>query len=143
MPALRVDHHVRRLDVAVDDARRVRELERLAQLAHDAHALLQVEALVRIEEVLELLALDELHDEVGNFVLLAEVVDLDDVRMVEARHGLRFAHEAHGEVLAGVLVEVALEDGLDRHRAAEARVHAFVDDTHRALAEDALDVVPA
>jgi len=36
---------------------------------------------------------------------------------------------------------VALEDGLDRHPAAEARIDAFVDDAHRALAEDALDVV--
>ncbi len=119
----------------------MRELERLAQLAHDAHDLLQVEALVGVEEVLELLALDELHDEVGNVVLLAEVVDLDNVRVVEPRHRLRFAYEPHREVLARVLVEVGLENRLDGDAPAKARVDAFVDDTHRALAQDALDVV--
>ena len=141
--ALRVDHHVRRLDVAVDDAGVVRELERVAQLAHDAHRFLQVEALVRVEEVLEFLALDELHDEVGDVAFLAEVVHLDDVRMVEPRDRLGLAHEAHRIVLGRILVEVALEDGLDRDAAAEPRVDALVDDAHRALAERALDVVAA
>ncbi len=141
---LAVEHHVGRLDVAVDDARLVRELQRVEQLAHDAHRLLKLEALVGVEEVLELLALDELHDDVGDVALLAEVVHLDDVRMVQPRDRLRLAHEPH-RILFGrrLVVEVALEDGLDRDFAIEPRVQALVDDAHRTLAEHAGEVVPA
>ena len=140
---LRVEHHVGRLDVAVDDAGAVREIERVAQLAHDAHHLLQLKSLVGVEEGLEFLALDELHDEVRDVAFLAEVVDLDNVRMVEPRDRPRFAHEAHRVILGRIFVEVALEDGLDRHPASEARILALVDDAHRALADRALDAVSA
>ena len=140
---LRIEHHVRRLDVAVDDAGVVREVERVAQLGHDAHGFLQVEALVRVEEGLEFLALDELHDEVGDFAFLAEVVHLDDVRVVQPRDRLGLAHEPHRVILGRVLVEVALQDRLDRHAPAQARIDALVDDAHGALTERALDVVAA
>src|SRR4029079_10653032 len=51
------------------------------------------------------------------------------------------AGEARRVFLRRFGVEGALEDGLDRDLAVQPRVHAFVDDAHRALAEDALDVV--
>ena len=127
----------------MDDAGLVGELQRIAQLGHDAHGLLEVEALVGVEEVLEFLALDELHHEVGDFALLAEVVHLHDIGVVQARDGLGLADEPHGEVLGRVLVEVALEDGLDRDPPVKARVHPLVNHPHRALSQDAFEVVPA
>ena len=131
---LRVEHHVRRLDVAVDDARVVGEVERVEQLAHDAHRFLDIEALVRVEEVLQFLATDEFHDQVGDVAFLGEVVHLHDVRMVEPRDGLRLAREPHRVILGGIRVEVTLEDGLDRDPAIQLRVDALVHDAHRALA---------
>jgi hypothetical protein len=139
--SLRVEHHVGRLDVAVDDAGVVREVERIEQLAHDAHHFLDIEALVRVEEVLQLLAADELHHQVGDLTLLGKVVHLHDVRMVEPRHRLRLAREAHRVVFGGVGVEVALEDRLDRDPAVELRIEPLVHDAHRTLAEGALDRV--
>src|SRR6185436_1288935 len=138
---LRVEHHVRGLDVAVDDARVVREVERIEQLAHDAHCFLEVEALVRVEEVLQLLAANELHDQVGDVAFLGEVVHLDDVRMVEPRDGLRLARKPHRVVFRGIRVQMAFEDGLDRDPAIEFRVDTLVDHAHGALTEHALDVV--
>ena len=61
-----------------------------------------VEALGGVEEVLQLLAADELHHEVGDVAFLGEVVDLHDVRVVEPRDGLRLAREAHRVILRGV-----------------------------------------
>ena len=118
----------------MDDAGVVREVERVEQLAHDAHRFLDVEAFVRVEKVLQLLATDEFHDEVGDVAFLGEVVHLHDVRVVEPRDRLRLAREPHRVILGGVRVEVALEDGLDRDPAIQLRVDALVHDAHRALA---------
>ena len=126
----------------MDDAGLVREVERVAQLAHDVHRFLHFEALVGVEEVLELLALDELHHDVRDVAFFAEVVHLHDVGMVQPRDRLRLAHEPHRVFLGGlVFVERALQDGLDRDLAVQPGVHALVDDAHRALAEHTYDVV--
>ena len=46
--------------------------------------------------------------EVGDVAFLAEVVHLDDVRVVQPADRLRLAHEARRIVLGERLVEVAL-----------------------------------
>src|SRR6185503_18955088 len=130
-------------DVAVDDAGLVRVIERAQQLAHHAHELPGLEAQVAVEAVLEVLAADELHHDEGDLGLLAEVVYLDDVRMVEARDRLRLLAETHRILARDLLVEVALEDGLDRDRAVQLRVERLVHDTHGAAADLAAELVAA
>ena len=138
-----VDHHVGRLDVAVDDPRLVREIERIEQLDHEAEHLLQVEALLGFEVVLQFLALDVLHDDVREIALGAEVVHLDDVAVVEPRHA-RTSRSKRTEIMrAASAIELAGEDGLDRHPAVQVGVEAVVHQAHRPLAEDALDLVAA
>ena len=141
--ALDVDHHVGRLDVPVDDARIVCEVHGSEQFGHQADGSPDFEPLARVEGRFQLLAADVLHDDVGNLALFAEVVDLDDIRVVEPRHGLRFARKTLRVVARGRFVEIADEDGLDRDLAIQPGVEPLVHDSHRALAEDALELVPA
>jgi hypothetical protein len=53
---LRVEHHVRRLDVAMDHARGVGEVQAVEELADHAQRLLQLEALLRFQHRLEVAA---------------------------------------------------------------------------------------
>ena len=141
--ALPVEHDVGRLDVAVDDAGLVRVVERAQELAHEAHELPGLEAQVVVEAVLEVLAADELHDDEGDVALLAEIVDLDDVRMIEARDRLRLLLEPDRILARHLFVEVALDDGLDRDRAVQLRVERLVHHAHRPAADLALQLVAA
>ena len=55
------------------------------------------EALVGVEARLQLAPGDELHRDVRDALVLAEVVDRDDVRMVEATRRLGLASEARDD----------------------------------------------
>ena len=81
------------------------------------------------------LALDQLGDQVGAAVLLAELVEGDDAGVVEAGGGLRLAHDP----LPGLLARL---DHLDRDVALEAGVPGPVDGAEAAAAELALDLEP-
>src|SRR3970282_555045 len=61
--------------------------------------------------------------------------------MLVLRLRLRLVGEALRVLHRGFRIERALQDGLDRDLAVQPAVVAFVDDAHRALAEDALDIV--
>ena len=85
-----------------------------------------------LDDLLERAALQVLHGDVGAAVGLAAVVDRDDVRVVEARRGLRLAPEALDEL---AVLGVALGHDLERDLAAEARVLGEVHRRHAADAE--------
>ena len=138
-----IDHDIGRLDVALDDARLVREVERIEQLGHEAEYRREVERVLGVEVVLELLALDVLHHDVREIAFGAEVVHLHDMGMIEPRYGAHFALEAHRILARGGPVERARKDGLDRDPAVQGGVQAVVDQAHRAFPEHALDLVAA
>ena len=126
--ALLGDHDVAGLDVAVDDAHVMRVFERVEHAEHHLFGVSLAERAVRLDHVTQRLALDELHHQVrqplraaavGHHGLLAGVVDVDDVRVVHLRHGVRFAAESGQEDL--VVGQVGAHD-LDRHRTSQARV---------------------
>ncbi len=87
------------------------------------------------------LAADELGDEVAGLRLrAAEVVDVEDVRMVQARHRVRLAVEAAADLLARVEMGV---QHLHGHDAAQLGVPASPDHGHAALTDLLFEPVPA
>ncbi len=130
MPALG-DENIRRLDIAVDDSLFVRGIECVryfhAQLQQQIHG-----QRLSGNAVLERLAFEMLHDDEVSPVLLANLVNGADVRMIQrgsspglalkSLEGVRIACEFFGQKLQG-------------HVAAEARILSLVDHTHASAAE--------
>ncbi len=137
----RLDVDVRRLEVAVDDAAGVGEAEPVAQLHHQVEPPQQRTEGAAPYRLAEVQALHELHRHVGESGLVVpEVVDRDDVRVVELGGGLRLALEALAELRVG---GERRRDGLDRDEAVEERVVRLEDLAHRTLADPFDDPVLA
>ena len=138
---------VARLEVAVDDAVRVRVLQPLRDLRGDPHGVgdRQAPSLRLVDQARQLAARHVLADDVrldlaAGAGLLAGVEDGDDVRVVaEPPHRLRLAADARD----AVGVEAVRLDRRERDVAVELRVVREVDALAPALAEEALDVVAA
>ena len=90
--ALRVDLHVRWLQVPVDDALLVRDFQCLSNLFPDRKRLVDRNR-SRFDPVLQRLALDELEDERLDGGRFLHTVDRRDVRMIQRRENARFALE--------------------------------------------------
>ena len=136
--SLVVEEEVRRLHVSVDEASGVRIGQAGCGLTTDEHRLLDRQGHPSVQDVLERPAGEELGDEIRHAVLLAPVVDLQDVRVVERRDRARFGSEPLQECL--VLRKGWLEE-LDRDRPLERGVHRPVDDRRRAGPKDGFDPV--
>ncbi len=83
-------------------------------------------------------AVDELHGEVRSAIVLADVVDLDDVRMLQTRDRFGLGREtsplAHAGVRAG-------DDRLDGDRAIQLHLSRPVDHAHAAASQLAHDFI--
>ena len=87
------------------------------------------------------LAADEFRHQIAGLRLRpGEVVDVEDVGMVEARHCVRFAVETAPDLLAGM--EVRVQD-LHRYGPAQLGIPAPPDDGHAALADLLVEAVAA
>ena len=128
--AVRREKDVRGLQVAVDDAPRVQGLQRRQHPQRDPERLSDRNALAG-ETLLECLALQQLHDEVELAALFSELVDVADVRMVDACGGPGLAQQT----LAQCRVSGGIPDPLDGHVAVQAVVVGGVHHSHAALAQ--------
>ena len=106
--------------LAVDDPGLVGRCQRLGGLYGVAQGFAQR------QRPLQRLTFDILHHQVGSAFVLAHVVKGTNVRVIQRRDSLGLALKPLGEL--GV-------DDLDGYGAAEARVDAFVDHPHPALAQ--------
>ena len=92
------------------------------------------------DELGERLAVDVLHRHERPAVILADVVDVHDVRMREPRGEARLAKKACAQL---VVTREVLGEALQRDGASELDVANEVDDRHRAVPERALELVAA
>ena len=137
-PAVLVDHDVRRFDVPVNDMLLVSVGERAGDLREDHLRHGQIDATLLRDHGLERAALDELHDEVDHRLRLFDRVDLDDVRVAQARGRLRLALEARYHARARHELR---QHGLDRDLAVQREVEREIHGRHATTAELPIDVV--
>src|SRR6266851_4940705 len=89
-----LQENVGRLDVAVDQPPGVRRRQPGGDLHADAHDLAQLQRALVFDFVVQRLAVDELHDEVGDGRGVLDGVNADDVLVRHGGGGLRLANEA-------------------------------------------------
>ncbi len=119
------EEDVLRLEIAVDDPLEVRLLEGAAALDEDGHRALGRERALLADHLVQVLALQVLHDDVERSVVeLAEEEHLDGVGVLQVAHRAGLAAEAGDQVLA--VGELGVED-LDRHHPVHRRLGRLVD----------------
>ena len=134
------EHDVGGLDIAVDYAVGVGVVEAGTDLAHDVDNFLHRQRAMLAEQPMQGLALDVLHGDVEDAILLAGVVDGDDVGMIERTRRARLVAEAAQQVF-GIQAVGVQPRGLDGHGAADVGVGGLVHHPHGALPQFPRDVV--
>ena len=140
-PGLQPD--VAGLDVAVDEPPGVGGGQPLGHLVGDADRLGDGEFPGAAEPVFQRLALEEGHRQEGHAVVLADLEDGDDVRVLDGRGGAGLAEES---LLVLRVLGDGRQHGLERDLAAELRVLGEEDHAHAAgpeLLQDAVRPEPA
>ena len=125
------DEYVRRFDVAMDDAFFVRCVERVshfdAQLQQQIHR-----QRLAPDTMLERLPLEMLHHNEVPAILLPDLVNRADVRVIQRRRGACFPLKSLQRIW---IARQFLGQELQGDVAAEARVLSLVDDSHSAATE--------
>ncbi len=119
----------------MDDALVVRELERVANLRHDGQRLARADA-TGGEQLPQVHAIHEFHDEEIQSIGAAEIMDGNDAWVVEPGQRLGFAGEPFGE--SGVLTNPGRQN-LERDDAVEFLLPGFVHRAHAAAADELED----
>ena len=130
-------HHVVGLQVAVEEPRRVNDLERGAELASDLQRVVLVEGPVA-NPLGQGLALDPSHGQPRHPLLLASVDDLNQVGVREALQGRDLTAKA--SPLTGVRAGARAQD-LDRELGPADGIASRVDRPHAPLTQESLQLV--
>ena len=83
------------LDVAVNNALLVRVVKRRQQALHDGQGLLQRVDITFVKMVFEVIALNELHHQVGHVQITVRVVHADDIGVLQARRRTCLCAKTH------------------------------------------------
>ena len=121
----------------MDDAVIVRHVQRIGDLPGVLQCIVHTKRAHR-DAIVECLALDVLHHQEVRAVLVADIVQGADVRMVQTGNGLGFTTEA-GQPLR-ITREMFRKD-LDGDGPSETSVGSLVDFTHPAHTDEADDLI--
>src|SRR5579863_4531150 len=136
------DHDIGRLDIAVNDALAVREVERRRGLLKNIEHPLPRNGVRPQHQIAQGTTAHILHHDVGDFAILLKLVDGDNSGMREHTSGPRLAVEP----LVGLIVRLTDfggVNGFDRDLALDLWVAGEIDDTHPSAAEFADKFVPS
>ena len=125
-------HHVARLDVAMEDALAVRGVEAGGDPDREPERGLPRQ---RLDQAVEALSGHELVGDVRPLLYLADLVHADHIGVRELRDGARLDEEAPARRRR----RIGGGDELQRDEAIQRRVAAEIDMPHAALAEHAID----
>ena len=123
------DQDVLRFDVTMDDTTAVSVAYTRADLHRDVYGLADFEMSTLPNERLEILAIHTLHYDVVLIIVLADVIDRDDVGVIQTGSGLCFTLETSQK---SRVVDVCLSKDLHGHFAMEKHINASVHDGHAA-----------
>ena len=115
----------------MDDARRVRDIQRIGNLHSEVHQLLHRQGLA-LDAVLQRVAVEIFHDDVLTLVGLANVVDGAYIGMIERRRGPRLAPESLQRLR---VPRQFIGQELQGHAPAQPQIFSFVNHTHAATAQ--------
>ena len=110
----------------MDNSLRVRGVERVGNLSRDAQDPVECEWLAG-HQLLQRLPLQQLHDDELPVVVLADVVNGADVRMIQGRGGAGLTLETIDRMR---MLRQFRRQELQRHVPLQARVLSAIDDTH-------------
>ena len=128
-----LQEHVGRFQIAVDDPLAVREGEPAQRLPDDVQRPRERQRPWRfLDQVVQRLALQELHHQKRHAAVDPEIRHRDDVGMRQRRQRLRLPLEPPSPLrdAGGILMK-----HLDRHESPQVRLPPSVDDPHTAFAE--------
>jgi hypothetical protein len=119
------------------------KIERIQKLSHDAHDVLEPEAQAQREKFAQSAAAQVFHRQIGDPVVFAVVVDVDDARVSQTSRGQHLILEPGDDLYREIAVQPLLAHGFQGDRALGRRVDPLVDGPQRALADDFDDLVLA
>ena len=132
-PAVRRQHDIVRFDVAVDQLLFLpRIIQRFTDLLNDGNRLINRNHVIAFQHVLHRFAVNILHGEIENALVLADRVSLHDIGMIQLCRGARLLDESDDEFR---IVRIVFSQNLESGGAVEGNLVRKIDDSHSASAD--------
>ena len=126
------------LNVAMDHPVAVGVVEGVGHRPEDLAERVGGEGAVAQDPLIERLAIEQLHGDVGHAIVLADIVDRHNVWVFQGRRRHRLTGEALDQ---GLIIAVLGEEDLQGYIALEYRIGGTIDGGHTATAQQLLDQV--